>query len=155
MWRKSFLQCGNRAKLKRRVFHMIGGIQKGAFELLSWLGDRPAHHGEEKSVSQRHGVPVWHSGQPKKGRHRGPTQLHRQSRLCVSQVGTSRVSPWWPQPPDRCSLESSVLIPGGRNRPRGRRRHSLGIWASAFEGGYIAKKVTCWANQTITTIKGK
>ena len=42
MWRKSFLQCGNGAKLKRRVFHMIGGDSERSLwaSFLTWRSTR-------------------------------------------------------------------------------------------------------------------
>lgn len=115
-------------------FHIIGGFQKWASELISWRGHRQVRHGEEKAVSQRHCAPVWDSRQPKEGPHGGPAQLPRQPWLCVFQVGTSRRSPWWLLLPDRYSLKSSFVIPWGSSEPRGKRKYSLSIWAGGSEG---------------------
>lgn len=133
MWRSSFLQCRNWERLKRRDFHIIGEVEKRALEFISWLGYWQVHNGEEKAVIiQWHSVPVWDSRQPKQGGCGGPEQHPWQPRLSVSQVGTSRLPPWWPQPPNRCCLESPFLIPGGRILPGRKRRHSPGPWAGGF-----------------------
>ena len=135
MWRKSFLKCRNRTRLKLRDFHIIGELEKWALEFPSWVGGWQVYNGEEKAlIKQWHDVPLWDSRQPRQVGFRGPEQRSWQPRRSVSQVGASSLpapTPW-PRLPDRCCLESSCLIPKGRILPRRKRGHSPGPQAGGF-----------------------
>lgn len=135
MWRKSFLQCRNRTRLKLRYFHIIGELGKWALEFTSWVGDWQLYNGEEKAlIRQWHNVPVWDSRHPRQVGCRGPEQHSWQPRLSVSQVGTPSLPA--PNPmasaTQQCYLESSFLIPKGRILPKRKRGHSPGPWAGRF-----------------------
>ena len=143
MWRKSFLQCENWARLKGRDFHVTGEEEKWALEFISWRSDWQGHNGEKEAVViQRHDVEVWGPGRPKQGGHRGPAQPPWQPRLGVSQVSTSHLplqvllGEFLPHPPE-----------GGfyQGEREGTTRH-MGGWVSRR---FTAKDVMCWANRTL------
>lgn len=107
MWRKSFLQCRNRTRLKLRYFHIIGELGKWALEFTSWVGDWQLYNGEEKAlIRQWHNVPVWDSRHPRQVGCRGPEQHSWQPRLSVSQVGT----PSLPAPNPMASATQQMLL---------------------------------------------